>query len=600
MNVEANSHTSTGYDITIDVQPSFQPIMMVLFYYASLWYGQLDQRSHAKVSPMTLVAYFLNLLYAHILLNDVYVRPTASHHASEFMDTTQNAEYVRFLAGLPVPTFLTKLLDILTPTTDPRRPGLSFTPSFACFSHNHDFGRLFPVNLFIIIHNAATRANPRSDPSSTLEYILGRPVMRIGAQTFAIGNFFGLQTTEHNAPTFLSNKLNQGFLSLINPVLARSITARHVFSQAPLETFSSQSTNYNPYNMLLAASPDNLPELQALFESVALAFDGILPLSGTLATNLDSQSGLEILRHAYSDYDLPTWSCAAIKQTAPTDTSTYDTIPSTQRATNLNFLTAPTYVKSVDVPAAHAPLSTILYLVDGNKAQNNPVHFPLIRDFVLFNAKDQYPRLLVFDAYDPNPSSAHTPAISGLIIETYEVDASIVTHPDPRSTLDDTNSQVLQSAVSLASIKTAIRFGTTNDVTHVLPRARTDAIAQKASTILYDASENWLGKTDTENAQAIPTTLPYFIVNDHLSWFEYMSNKFGQLIRTIDNKSLPSVKPKTDLHPIVAWSPYRYRSNAHTREPMERIYMLLNFRTIYGTNVTLIETPGYQTSIPIH
>lgn len=589
---------SDGLPITIDVTPDSRWILMSLMYYSNLYYSTIDVKNKSKTSPMTVCMYFLVIVHAHLLVSDLYLRHTPSFWANEFMNDSSRRDYLEFLLSLPVPDFLMKFIETLTETKDPRRPLVQFCPSFAGFSYRHDFGRFFPPTLFMQAHTLAATVSARGDTDS----VLGKLFDSQAWTTAKIGNILGQHINDTSAILDYSSKLIQSFYSLYNPVVERSIQRRNSFAPTPCTPyeFTSQAT-FNPYICFLHATDNDISEMTTVLESVSAALSTVAPFKGQLGSLYDNLSGLDILRHGYSSFALPTWHTASTG--IPTKTKAIKVQNHKDRASTLHFLTkpAPADATTLKYPTTDSVIDKILYLVKkGTKSEDYP---DPDTDFRLFSPRyDVSPRVRVLDPYDMNVSTLNSVIFAGLIIETLEVDGSIVLQPDAEATLDECNSQVLQSAVPLSAVRYATHFGSKDEKhsVYAVQRVQHSATSQKASIILYDAGEHRLGVFDETADEAIPAELPSFRIRPHTSWFTRMTNVFSFKTASPEADS-EDVDARTSADQILAWSPYRFvAQNWKSTKQEDFCYMLLNLRTNYGMNVPLAEIAHPTDLLPIN
>lgn len=589
---------SDGLPLTIDTQPDFRWIFMSLMYYSNLYYSTIDVKNRSKTSPMTICLYFTIIVYAHLLVSDLFLRHTPSHWANQFMNDSARRDYLEFLLALPVPDFLVKFLEALTETKDPRRPLVQTCPSFAGYSYEHDYGRYFPPSLFLQAHTLAATVSARGDTDS----VLGKLFDTLAWTGTKLGNLFGQHINATANILDYSSKLIQAFYGLYNPVVERSIQRRNSFAPTPCTPYEfTSSADFNPYVCFLHATDNDISEMTTVLESVSTALTTVVSFKGQLGTLYDNLSGLDILRHGYSSFSLPTWHTGSVG--LPTRTKAIKVQNAKERATTIHFLQTFTAANTVDLkyPTDESTINKILYLVKKvTKSDNFPdPDF----DFRSFHPKyDVTPRIRVLDPYDMNVSTLSSVVYSGLIIESFEIDGSIVLQPDVDATLDECNSQVLQSAVPISAIRRAISLGSTDAIhrVDVQQRVQHSATSQKASVSLIDAGEHRLGVFDLKVSEAIPTDLPAFRIREHTSWFSRMYNIIAYKTKSPEASS-DDTDPRVTNGNIIAWSPYRYV--AQTWKPDSRAsncYMLLNMRTNYGMNIPLAEIAHPADLIPIN
>jgi hypothetical protein len=592
---------SDGLALTLDVIPDFRWILMAIIYYANVYYSTIDIKNRSKTSPATIVFYFMSVIYAHLLISDLYLRDSPSYWANDFMNDAARREFLEFLLAMPVPEILIKFIETLTATSDPRRPHIKVIPTLAGYSHHHDFGRFFPISIFGHMHNisATLRASSSTETAWNMLFKF-QPITNM-----SVGSLF----SQHISPPTGSNTISYGskffqsLESLFNPLIERSIQRRNTFASTPMHPMTPAATDikkFNPYVLALNCDSDNLLETQTILESVISSLLMILPFKGQIGTLYENLSGLDILRHGYSSYALPTWTNGTNTDCSSTVTETVNS--HSKHATFIWFLQPFTVANTTDLkyPDPDSTINKLLYLV---KKVTKTENFPDPKsDFRLFNGNnDVTPRIRILDPYDINVSSLSSVIYCGLIIESLEIDGSVVPHPDTDATLDDDNSQALQSALPLRIIRrgTSIQRSATMRIDTEL-RHITVSDSQKAATFKTDLGEHRLGTFDAKVDHAIPAELPFFRIREHTSWFSRMSNVIAFKTKTRDTHS-----DDTDTHveygSVILWSPFRYVTRTWT--PLtysDDTYMISNFRTLYGTNVPLTEIAHPLSLLPIN
>jgi hypothetical protein len=605
MNVDRKNDISEGNSATIDVQPSFVPILMSLIYYASIWYPQIEQKQFGKVTPSTLVAYFLALLYGHLLVCDYYIRSSPSRYASDFVSTPSRLRFLEFLLNLPVPDFLVKFFIALTPTSDPRRTLIDLIPTLAGYSHHHDFGRYFPISIFLHGHDFAARTRQNEDPELLLHRFL-QTQLTDNPATY-IGNYFGADLVKDNNSVSYTSQLYQAIVSMFNPAVLRSLSQRIVYSRIPQDVIDLSTDQYNPYILLLNTHDEMISEMTTFLESVSTAFSTVSKMSGVLGSQYSGLSGINIMIHGYAPYALPTWHSGSVS--VPKDKGKYLELGPTKAAKALNFLQPwkTTSHPTLTYPDDDKNLDKDLYLIHKDDEDN----FPSEDIWSTFVAPDDSsPRVRIFDPYNYDPSTFFSPILNGLVIESRELDGFTVPHVNTLSALDDENSQFLQSAIPISHIRYSTSFN--GLISHeVIERAIHDSSSQPVSPALYDMTQNWLPRFNKETWDLKVTPLFGFEIKEGFSLFTRAFSKFGFTTKSLDNKTDSTSEPNIAEDHVLLWSPYRYvaptlgrlklpRSKPHMDLFHQSIYMLADFRPIYGTNVTLAEVNHFLETIPIN
>nr|BBJ21306.1 defective capsid protein [Rosellinia necatrix partitivirus 3] len=331
MAIDNKNSVSTGNHAVIDFQGDFRPIIMALCFYAASFYDSLDVKQHSKVSPPTLVAYFLFVIYGFYLISDLEARPTPSIH-TRFLHTPEFLDFKAFLYNLDVPDFLVKFLQAIAPAADPRRPNITYVPSFACYSEYMDFGRYFPVSIFLQCHNYVISNKTNDAPEDLINKMMGLNVY----SDIRIGNFFGQLLSDGTNNHSYAHQLMQAFEGVINPALARSRSQRNVYSRVPHHV-QPDATGFNPYQYFMNCDEDNVSEIMTLMRQIQSTISAKFKISGKLSSVAASLTGMNITIHSYSEFALPTWHRTIVPQNATASTSS----PAKVFAGHLKFLSKP-------------------------------------------------------------------------------------------------------------------------------------------------------------------------------------------------------------------------------------------------------------------
>jgi len=582
LNIEQRLQLDTGFDSTIDVQPDFRFIVLALTFHVNKIYLLLEQKQRPLLTPPSLLAYCLFIIHGFFLVCDKHGRHTPSNYAREFLNDTDGQQMLEQLLRSYIPSFVLDILRGLAPTVLPRRPGIEFVPTFAGFSFDHDFGRIFPPQIFTIAHSIAASTRSNADPDTILSTWFDSDLSIAGQQTIKVGHFLGAGIVSSGR---YENWFQSACIGIFNPVVLRSLSQRPTFQRLSYTAHDTHSDNMNPYTFFLNADSPNVSQTIQFLESFSDLAKSDLSATFQLGGIFPNVSGINIVTHAYSDYSLPTWHLQSLGK--------HDTPKSPKEfATAIKFMTADfkDNKTALPYPADDTVINKMLYLI-------SPSKYEWKKDPDLIVKFD--PRIHVFnpwrlfDPYDYLPSKFAFPIVCGLLIETLSIDGFSVPHPNLRSSLREDNSQLLQSAVSLDDIRKA-----TSHATHpVIQRTVTRDDKQKVSISLYDMARNRLGILPSTTADpAIPTTIPGFDVVPMIFLLQRMFNKSSYRTNSKASKLPASF--------ITAWSSYRYvcpdapRVNVDRQIDLTKIYMLLDFRTVFGTDVTLAQTEHGAKLIP--
>jgi hypothetical protein len=582
LNIEQKINLDTGFDATIDVQPDFRFIVLALIFHVNKLYLTLEQKNRPLLTPPSLLAYCLYLVNGFFLVCDKYGRHAPSPHAREFLNDTDGNQVLETLLRSYIPSFLVDILRGLAPTVLPRRPGIEFVPTFAGFSFAHDFGRFFPPQIFSIAHSIAASTRSNADPDQILSSWFESPIVTAGNINIQVGHFLGAGISNSGR---YENWFQSACIGVFNPVVLRSLSQRPTFQRLSYTAHDSPPTHVNPYVLNLNADSNNASSTIMFLESMSDLVKSDLTASYQLGGIFNVVSGINIVTHAYSDYSLPTWHLKPLGK--------HDVLKSPKDfAASICFMTSDIKDSKTSLPFP-TDVSTILeklYLVKNTPydPSNDPDHL------VLFDPRQHiHNPWRLFDPYDYLPSKFAFPIVCGLLIETLSVDGFTVPHPNLRSSLREENSQVFQSAVRLDDIRPA----TSENAHPVIRRTVTRDDKQKASISFYDLSRNRLPSFANTIADVLaPSNMYGFSVTGNLYRSKRMSSKAGYRVNG-NASTLPEQF-------ITAWSSYRYispdtkRVDSNNAIDFKKVYHLLDFRTVFGTDVTLAQTEHGSKLIP--
>lgn len=230
MNIEANATTTTGPYLTIDVQPDFRFILLQLIEESIRLFDYLAQYNDPAFTPASFVGYCLALIYGNAALNDVFcVRMTRSFYANYFSAELEKTDLLNLIAEL-------------------HTPNVAFIYSFAGFTFNHDFGRFFPIQMFMEAHNIIADNEREYDAQNAYNQWVNTTLIE-GPDDIevTIGNILGAAHNGHNYDNWLTLKCRQ----LFNPIYCQSDTGRRIFTSLainPVTTDEELATaDIDPY-----------------------------------------------------------------------------------------------------------------------------------------------------------------------------------------------------------------------------------------------------------------------------------------------------------------------------------------------------------------
>jgi len=587
INAEQNISLSDGPTAVIDVQPDYRYTLATIIYHVIRIYATLDQRNNPLITPSSLTAYCLSIIYGFSLINDSEnIRLTKSDFADEFSDNSTRRDFLIELERAYVPAFMKNILTGLMPCSDPRRPKIMFINTLAGYNLVHDYGRSFPITMFLRAHHIVATQPSNQHPRTIFNEWIDTDIMSTPLN-LKIGQLIGAGL---NAGTY-DNWILSRIRTLFNPVTSRTNVNRPTF--APIPTFSPSFTgDVNPYIYLLGADQDNIHNIITFTRSMSAIINEQLTGSTQLGSLFDTPSGVQIMTHFYHGPALPTWH---YKQVKANDKE----ISSTTFATSLEFLhsqpKSPKTNVSLKYPDDDKVIDKPYYLVRKRNGDQDTDTNDLP---ITFNCDNHvFPDVRYFDPYDYNPSKLPFTIMSGISIETEEIDGFSVPQPNSHNSLFTENSYFLNSAVPLAYITKATTIGgTAPTILHLRDSASTTS--PSIGVNVNGLSENRLPYFNTEMKDAAPHLGLYgFKPVTNIERFTRGFTFFGFKLRSQDTLQDPNI-PENMLY---AWSSLRYVNTNCKRSTLRtnRVCMLLNLRTIYGTNVTLSQSVHPSRLIPV-
>lgn len=576
--IENNACLSDNLTAIIDVQPDFRNIILYINYYVTKEYPDYIVKGTPFMSPPAFTAYCLALVYGYALLNDdENVRTEQSAYVRDF-STTANLDTIKtMIRRLHVPTFMVPLLNGLAVSIDERKPDLKYVYSLASFDLEYDFGRAPPISLFFTAHNLiATQA--ANQPPATITQLWLNTELMTAPLALRVSNYLGIVQEAYHINWFA-----QSCYSLFNPVTIRTVTVRPTFS--PIHLYSQElnveRSDVNPYIHLLLMDPDNHQTTEKALNNISrniLEFEPNPIMLGEIEFN---SKGNQLISHYYQRYQIPTFNLSTNRivianQVRPRDYTIRQKLLVPVKSIPKVPLKMP--------PASDTFLST-LYLTNGipYMAANDPDFYREFNTHV-----DLTDRVRHLAPFETMTQELFFNIIHGKLIESEELDSSSVPQPNPDHHISIENSYFLESAVPFS----AIHIPTGENVNIINRINRPDADIQ-VRVDLYNRALNRLPLYGQQLRDYVPAALKGFDRVTDIPTSSRASNTISYLI----NSGTATTEVKHRIH---AWSSYRYINTKQdvTVNIRNRKLMILNFRTLFGTNATLIETNHPSRIIP--
>ncbi|BCL64203.1 capsid protein [Neurospora discreta partitivirus 4] len=580
MMLPTNVELDSGNYATIDVQFDTRYIHNYILYHTTAAFPEMNIKGHPYVTPLSYAAYCFTLLYAHILACDSTFRPDKSYPAARFLSDADRKDLFDLLLRCHVPPFMADLFLELSPVYDPRRNNMLWCPSLAGYLHLHDFGRTLPPQLYYSAHHLLASTRTNAEPDDVLNTYMGIPAITYGTRQFTNSNYFGTWYANGNHPNFV----NQDFFSFFNPLVGRALSARPTFARIPFKTeVLADDYTGNIYTTLLLASDENIGLSTTVYTALSSFVKTDTTSSPQLGNILATLTGTLVLSCSIEPPTLPTWTGAAYHKNE--DPSIVD--DATFAADHKLFIPEPTLSGSQKWLKDATDLASNLYgLVKGKHAskQSPYSHIPFDKKI------HTIPPVLYFQPYDVSPSSLGLTIAAGIKIELAEIDGFLVPTEHPESSLDDNNSQYLQSAIRAKHIRPINSDAAPGSTPIGLsPRRDLDRTQQGIFFALLSSVKAVFPQFDNE---AISKASLNPEDNGMTREEHHFDPTLGYNTKAGINGDFTSPNPT-----IWAWSSYRVVHTKKNPSP-DDISFILSLRPIYGTNVTLSRSKHPSLLIP--
>nr|UAB59827.1 putative capsid protein [Bipolaris oryzae partitivirus 1] len=610
---------------TIDVLPNFVPILATILYHVNQYTPLLEASKHAKISAGSFTSYCLGIIYGYILCCDLYVRDSPSMHAISWEDDARKQRFVEFLFTLPVPDFVAMILHKLTPTSSEHRGNITFVPSAAGFTYHTHFGRFFPLNMFTNIHDLAAETPSNTNPAEVFVQYLSRELYTLNqidetdvnfkaSPAHFLGTFF----QSGNNYSSYSSKLEQVFSTVFNPVLFRDYQRRQTLASISIVPITYDDEHLNFYDLVFSASSANLAEYRIVFQSIAGAMKGVVKCPGDLASFFKSFSGTDILRHGYSYFALPTWHHSVIKFPE-------SNFRRPQRVTPLNFSVAihflqapilPSLVKytqpkgTCTVDEAHAVSVSYDSILNRLSPDETNTSTPNLQtDFVTFSENVHlFPKVYVF-TLSGSTIDAWDATAFGLVIENTDIDGTVVPFPNTELSLGIENTWFADSSIPYHACFRATHFDT-NETKHPANAMKRKTPPRQtrfpAASLLVDRTSIILPRYKAKGVTSSLTgsKFPGLTLENGWNWPLYVARFLG--FNTADTRKHDTNSDQIPglARELLLWSPYTFTGYEGENDffsdfKSSKHYFITNLRTLFGTDVPLIEVSNGLESMPI-
>lgn len=505
----------SGDQFTIDVQPDQRFPTAYMMYCTVHEFPDFNIKSHAAVSPFSLIAYSQVLFNAYLLYNDIHIRNVTSADALLFQNDAEHSDYFTLILDSEMPTTLAYLIESFASVLDPSRELLEYIPTLAAARFAQDYGRLCPPQIMLNAHNALSTTRANTPVAEILRQWYDRLIITVNNRTYHITHFLGgyYRNGAQGAVNQHYNWLNQLFETVFNPAVGRALLQRPTFASLNITPQLVEHQNPNYYEFMLNAFPEDIPTMRHLVSSVSAFYDSETTSSVPMRSVLEKVSGITTLIHTIEPFTLPTWHHDLTPTTAAIDASPTVVTHQDYAARNNILSPAPIYNNTIPYPACAANAwRPDLYLVNNAPYDPAAAHY----EYDTFHLKKHLtPDVLLQTPFGRDANRATQALVLGLKIEAEEFDGSIIPLENPRISLSENNSHYLQGTIPESKIKPVII--STNDRHRIRIVMRTEHDSPPLGICLRDMSINALPRFANDAVQANTTAppAPFTIEHNH-------------------------------------------------------------------------------------
>lgn len=468
---DTNTDTNSGHTTIIDVVPDFRFPLMSWLYSVSHGIQSSVFASSPIASPASLIAYTMMMYIGLLFHNDAKLRFVPSPFATAILNDHLPLHVFDLMLDLLVPSFASYEFEALRSHFDDLSENLCYFGSLAGSQFFHDFGRHFPVSIFITLHNLMSQLPGNTTYETLAGYFYSATVatVTIGNNDVNMtpGHYFGSTfRTATPAAQRYRNWLNSTIDNFISTQAIRVVNANATVTRLPVTTPAAVTpANFNPYLYLLGYLPDNANSILELLRNMNDFVRSSFPQSRPLRafTQLGTQ---EICRHLIFDSVLPTWHTnAAPSRTEINDAGLFGPafVPRSPAdfSAAINFLVARPAPATTGTPPA-IPVSRgrrnssdttshLVSLVATSATDPAPFEEPLVRMFDA--ARHVLARAIIFDP--SSSATAHLAAVitSGKIIEAHDISAIGITVASAALPLGTMNSEFVLGSIPYSQIR---------------------------------------------------------------------------------------------------------------------------------------------------
>lgn len=576
------AESNLGSCFTIDVQPDMRFPFSYFAYSSVKSYPELVLTPQPYVSIFTVTAYQQIAMAALLLAHDNTERNIKSFQAENFLEDRTRKEYFNFLLDLCLPSDTSLLLEQLPAVIDPVRHGLEFVPTFAAMSFAHDYGRLVPPSIMIILHNIISQITGNPNFEETMRRFYNTPVISVNARVYVVSHFIGgyFQNTAEAGPRDHQNWLK----SLIEEIAYRTVSSLQAQRPrvAPITrtTFVHPTANVPAYDLMLLYQSANLNQIKEVLGTISAYIKKENASAIPLRTIFSRLGGITPLIHTIEPLSLPTWHYEFPPTLVIEDPP--QAVSDNEFAARTHFMSeAPEYQHALPYPVIPPDQrwNPTLYLVDPDIPVPPQVQFPDPYHFHTFDPEiDVYPDVLIFSPYEQNVSRTTVAITLGLKIVAEEFDGLTIPLPNPEISLFLNNSHYIQGSIPITHIQPVIPSTVARNRIRIMERfnhtVATDPLGFAFRTMSFNALPTF------NRAHGFPANLP---IKGSMCQPHHVepARAFTQTSWSANEE------PPFPLRSRKLWSTYRYVRRIPANE---EVYFYFTLQGLFGTQYPISRT----------
>lgn len=314
-------------DVQIHVCPDMRYALINFIHCFKLIEDNLVRSKMSKVSKPLVLGYCMAQMDVFRYMNDKYrTVDSESRYTRSYSYNDDKRALIEHMAHQAVPDFVAHIMKNLSATRLSIRQNVNIAMTSKGWDEQIDFGRSFPIGIFIQIHNIIANRDEDDTISMLWEKIWMAPVCFTGDYTIRIGNYFGIMNVDgFPRAQYSDNKLFRHFTHFLEDALGMDEHKRKNLIALPFEV---PVFSYDPnfYDYELSYTPENFNSMlnftqecaawleltdfgeETVLQCIDHVLDGRLFVCGYI--KLNHQHGIIIRLYMptiQKRFQLPTW-----------------------------------------------------------------------------------------------------------------------------------------------------------------------------------------------------------------------------------------------------------------------------------------------------